>query len=73
MRRPLAGRGLGHRLVDHACQVTARRGRSALRLDTAPMTRLQDYYGRLGFVADPGGPAYYAGRWLVRMEKRFER
>jgi GNAT superfamily N-acetyltransferase len=70
VKRSRAGSGVGEALVDFASQETRRRRIPMLRLDTVPDTRLPEYYMRQGFLADPKGPADYAGRWLLRMEKR---
>jgi predicted N-acetyltransferase YhbS len=71
-RRSLRGRGLGERLVRFACELASSQAVPAVRLDTKPATGLETYYGRLGFIADPTGPATYNGRWLIRMEKRLQ-
>jgi len=68
--RPAAcGRGIGTALIAFTCALAAERGRPMVRLDTVPGTPLVAYYERHGFRLDPGGPADYAGRWLVRMER----
>jgi GNAT superfamily N-acetyltransferase len=73
VRRSEAGRGLGVALVRFAEETARERGVPFLRLDTAPDGPLPAYYARLGFVEDARGPADYAGRWLIRMEKRLAR
>jgi GNAT superfamily N-acetyltransferase len=70
VRRSAAGRGVGAEMVRFAEEVARERGVPVLRLDTSPDGPLPAYYARLGFVADRDGPADYAGRWLIRMEKR---
>ena len=72
VKRSHAGIGIGEALVAFACRAAKSRGINLLRLDTVPETRLPAYYERQGFVADPQGPADYAGRWLIRMQKRIE-
>jgi ribosomal protein S18 acetylase RimI-like enzyme len=72
VKRSRAGMGVGEALVDFASREAKLRGVPMLRLDTVPQTRLPDYYQRQGFIADANGPADYAGRWLIRMEKRIE-
>jgi ribosomal protein S18 acetylase RimI-like enzyme len=73
VHRSASGRGLGVAMVRFAEGIAHEREVPALRLDTAPDGPLPAYYACLGFVADPQGPADYAGRWLIRMEKRVER
>jgi predicted N-acetyltransferase YhbS len=72
VKRSHAGIGIGETLIAFACSAAKSRGVTMLRLDTVPETRLPAYYERQGFVADPNGPADYAGRWLIRMQKRIE-
>jgi predicted N-acetyltransferase YhbS len=72
VKRSHAGIGIGEALMVFACREAKSRGVSMLRLDTVPKTRLPAYYERQGFVADPRGPADYAGRWLLRMQKRID-
>jgi predicted N-acetyltransferase YhbS len=70
VRRSRAGMGVGEALVEFASREARMRGVPRLRLDTVPGTRLPEYYMRQGFVADVRGPALYAGRWLIRMQKQ---
>jgi ribosomal protein S18 acetylase RimI-like enzyme len=72
VKRSHAGIGIGEALIAFACRAAKSRGVDVLRLDTVPETRLPAYYERQGFIADPNGPADYAGRWLIRMHKRIE-
>jgi predicted N-acetyltransferase YhbS len=72
VKRSHAGSGIGEALIAFACHAAKSRGINMLRLDTVPDTRLPAYYERQGFVAEPNGPAHYAGRWLIRMQKRID-
>jgi predicted N-acetyltransferase YhbS len=72
VKRSHAGIGIGETLVAFACCEAKSRGIHMLRLDTVPETRLPAYYERQGFIADPNGPADYAGRRLIRMQKRIQ-
>lgn len=63
------GQGIGEALIDFACRAARRRRVEMLRLDTIPDTPLVAYYCRMGFRADPNGPADFGGRRLIRMER----
>ena len=65
----VSGQGIATELIEFACALAVRRGCAMVRLDTIPDTPLVSYYERHGFRADPNGPANYADRWLIRMER----
>jgi predicted N-acetyltransferase YhbS len=72
--RPVAcGSGIAPALIEFACARARISQREAVRLDTVPKSPLVAYYAAQGFCPDPNGPADYAGRWLIRMERRLGR
>ena len=68
IRRAFAGRGWPRRMVDWAVAECAKRGARALRLDTAPDTKLPVLYAEMGFRLVERVPRWFVGRRLVRME-----
>jgi GNAT superfamily N-acetyltransferase len=71
--RSVAGQGWPARLLAAAARVADERRARFLRLDTAPREALIRVYQDLGFDLVDDGPRQFAGRELVRLERRLLR